>query len=390
MRRLLAFALAASSLLAACSGADSPGEPAAPPPDPRDPARYLGKAVVASTSSPAEGVTSYTFDVASGPVCLRGDPFTASVRDSGSDDLFLFLQGGGACWSDFCLAIQKAPAGIPKLDILDPDRPTNPLRDTSLVYVPYCDGSLFSGDADHDDDGDGAIDRHQHGLANLTAALDVARSRFAHPKRVVLAGSSGGGYGTILATLLVRKVWPDVDLYVFDDSGPGLGRAGDPSYIRKIVDELAIAPMIPEGCADCTGDGHVTRLVGWELDHDPKLRVSVFSSYDDYVISDIFLQLAPGAYRDALTAQTGALHAAHPDRYRRFLVNGAVHTALLGGVDGLVGSDLSAVTLPKGFGQKLAHIELGGIDTVKIGDVSVASWFGAMLEGSETWADTTE
>src|SRR5512139_565749 len=199
--------------------------------------RYLGTAPPVETAEPAPGVTTYTFDTEDGPMCLRGDPFRASVRPGESRDLLIFLQGGGACWSEFCLAVTKAPYGVPSSDLLDPLSPDNPLTDWDVVYLPYCDGSLFSGDSELDDDMDGTLDRFHHGLQNLSAALTMGYAHFPSPNRIVLAGSSGGGYGTILASYLVRYVYPDVPIYVFNDSGEGLGKDGDPTFLDTLITE---------------------------------------------------------------------------------------------------------------------------------------------------------
>ena len=353
--------------------------------------RYFGKTQVTEETKDDAGVITYTFDPSSGPVCLKGEPYQMSVRDTGSEDLFIFLQGGGACWSTFCLAINEAQYGIPaKLDILDPDKPTNPVAGWSTVFFPYCDGSLFAGDADHDDDGDGTPDRRQRGLANLSAGLDVAATRFPSPKRIVLAGSSGGGYGTILATLLVRSKFPGVELLVFDDAGVGLGRPGDEAFISGLFDEWNARSLLPKTCEGCTATGHITRLVGWGLERDPKLTVATFSSYRDYVISDVFLGLDADTFRGALLEETGAVHAAWPDRYRRFLVDSAVHTTLLGGLEGLVGNNFGAVTFPPDLATKLGEIELGGIDSTQVRGVTTATWFKAMIEGSAEWDDRLE
>ena len=107
---------------------------------------YLGVAEVKSESR-EDGVDTYVFKQQSGPMCLRGTDYNVSVREKKkSDDLLIFLQGGGACWSDFCLAVETALEGIPSgLEVLDDGLAYNPVRDMSLVYVPYCDASLFAG-----------------------------------------------------------------------------------------------------------------------------------------------------------------------------------------------------------------------------------------------------
>ena len=350
-------------------------------------ARHFGVARPISSEETEPGVVTHTFDQADGPACLRGGPYRMAVRDRGSEDLFVFLQGGGTCWSDFCLAINEAPPGIPRIDILDPDRPTNPLAGTSTAYLPYCDGSLFAGDAEHDDDGDGRIDRWHRGLSNLSAALDVIHGQFPSPRRVILAGSSAGGYGTITATLLLRTKYPGVPLLVFADGGVGIAKANDPAFVGKLVDEFGVRSWLPPSCVGCLDGGHITRLVDWELERDPQLEVAVFSSYEDAAYADIFLGIGAAEFRRSLLAETGRIHAAFPDRYRRFLVDGAMHTTLLGSVTGLTGDGLGSIEIPPEALPKLAGLVIGGMDTTAIGDLTVAGWFGAMLRGDPLWAD---
>ena len=352
-------------------------------------AKYLGLAAVA-TSTTAEGVTTYEFSTKSGPMCLRGDPFRMAVRDGDGDNLLIFLQGGGACWSTFCLAIQKAPPGIPVLDVLDVKRSDNPWRTWSVAYAPYCDGSLFAGDAEHDDDGDGKIDRYQYGLRNLSATLDIAKQRFPHPKHIALVGSSGGGFGTILATVLVRAQYPDADIAAVEDSGVGIGKPDEPKFMAQLIDEFAARPFIPKSCPECIGAGHLTRLVDWELKQDPKLRIAAFSSYEDQIMTKVFLKIDPASFHKALLDETAKVHADHPGRYQRFLIAGAMHTTLLGDASGLIGNDISAVVLPTEALDALGGIELGSISKTQVRGVTMAQWLAAMRDGTAAWDDRVE
>jgi hypothetical protein len=352
--------------------------------------RFFNKAKVSQQTNDGN-LSSYTFEQSSGPECLTGEPFTVSVRDTGSDGLFIFLQGGGACWSSFCLAVTAAPAGIPTCDILNPGLASNPLADWSTVYLPYCDGSLFVGDSDWSSQGNSTIDRHQHGLQNLSAALDIAVQRFPNPSRIVLAGSSGGGYGTILAAPLVRIRYPNPPILVFDDSGIGLGQPGDPAFIDGILQQFNAQSLIPKSCSGCTADGNVTRLVDWQLDRDPQMKMGVFSSYEDGVISQLYLQIPAATFESSLLSTTDWLHGRYETRYRRFFVNGIQHTSLLGNVDGLIGDDPTAVILPANFvSSGLADVKIGGIDTTEIDGVTIAQWFQAMLDGTAAWDDRLE
>jgi hypothetical protein len=259
-------------------------------------AKYLGTVEPAGSSTEGD-VTTWEFAVEDGPMCIYGEPFRVSSRARDSRDLLIFMQGGGACWADFCFAIDTAPPGVPPLDVLDVERPTNPFADWNVVYLPYCDGSLFAGDVDIDEGRDGTIDRYHRGLRNLSAALDVARSEFPDVDRIMIAGSSGGGYGTLVAAPLVRIAWPDVELLVFNDAGAGLGKPEEPAFIESIVDEWNIRWAVPASCTDCLVNSHLTPLITWALDRDPELRVALFSSTSDSIIGTLFLQIGAVAFR---------------------------------------------------------------------------------------------
>lgn len=343
---------------------------------------YLGHTrVVSSTTIPRSTGTVHELDPAGGPICMRGDPYRVSTREGTSDELVIFLQGGGACWSAFCFAITTAPGAIPSTDLLTTDATTNPLAGDDLLYLPYCDGSLFAGDAEIDEDGDGTPDRIHHGLANLSAALDVGYAHFPHPSRIVLAGSSGGGFGTILAVFLVRYVYPDVPIVVIDDAGVGVAHPENPSFVSDLLDEFGARRFVPDDCPTCIADGNVTGLVDYALDHDPNLRIGVITAEYDYVISHVFLGLAPDVFRSDVIAATDPIQAAHPDTYRRFVFLGDAHTATLGSLTGLVGTDLGHVELPPDSATLLANIQLESTHTASSRGVLLDTWLRAFLAG---------
>ena len=351
--------------------------------------RKLGKAVVAKQSE-AAGVTTVELDPASGPICMRGEPFRFSMRDGSADDLLIFLQGGGACWSDFCLAVTQAPSGIPKLDALDPTRADNPWAASDVVYLPYCDGSMFVGDVELDDDGDGKLDRFQHGLANLTAALEAARQRWPMPKRITLAGSSGGSYGTFSALPLVRMLWADAPIDVVEDSGPGLGKPGDPALLTRLLTEFGALALVPPSCTDCLASGDLLRLRRWQLEHLRDVRVASISALQDGILADVFLSVSGTAYEDALRVQTDALAVEFPNRYRRFFIAGKHHTALLGTPAGIIGDNLGAVEMPKDALGKLAAIVFGSLKTTAHTGQPLSTWLAALHAAPTAAADAVE
>lgn len=373
-RRPLAFALSALlPLLTACTdGSDIGPPPPVTAPEVVEPeavpfqelldqgiARYLGQYTPMLSEQDGD-VVNHSFGAGAGPLCLTGGEYTMATRDTGSEDLVIFLQGGGACWSDLCLATEEAAPGIPPLGVLDPAREHNPLAGMSMAYLPYCDGSLHAGDQDVDSDDDGETDRFHRGLHNLSASLDVAVSTFPTPRRIVLTGVSAGAFGTTYALPLVRRLYPDVPIDLINDSGIGLGRIDEPEFITQLLTEWNATAFFPESCDTCIGDdGHTTDYHKYQLAEDDNLRLGMMSYTRDTTIAVTFVQVGGEAFEASLLEELDELEAAYPQRVKTFVAEGPNHTFLIG--------DL----------------------TQQAGGVTVADWVNSMLAG-EGWETTRD
>jgi hypothetical protein len=354
--------------------------------------QYTGK-ISPQVHSESARVTTYRFDKDEGPVCMRGGEFFTAVRDVGSEDLAFFFQDGGVCWSRFCLAMTIARPGIPTIDILNPDLDVNPVKDWNHVFVPYCDGSFFAGDVDYSDDLNKKGTRYHRGLANMTAAFEVAKIRFPNPDRVLLSGSSGGAYGLLFSGILARHYYPDAELVVMADSGIGIAKSDEPDYLQGILDEFDLNRFIPKDCEDCIDNGHLTGLLSYFLERDTKVRMGMYSSWRDTILAKLYLQIPAHQFASSLEEQTDRLHAAYPDRFRRFITAGIQHTTLPGKSTAITGTDWDSLEMPPGFWQTLmtTTVQVGKMKTTKIQDLSVAEWMAAMIEGDlDVWMDIQE
>lgn len=319
-------------------------------------AKYVGAAKPSATEPGAGGETVYRFAVEDGPRCLRGDPYSMSVRKQSAQDIVIYLQGGGSCSSAICSATLTADPKIPAVGLMSPTDAHNPAASWSLVYVPYCDGSLHYGDKEHLDEDPV---RYHHGLRNLSAALDVAVAEFPAAKRILLAGSSAGGLGTIYATALVRVLYPQAQLFVWNDSGTGISKP-DGSRAQITRDEWGTEQLIPKSCTECSTSAHSTPVIGWSLQHDPALRVAMFSAYEDSVLADTFLMIGGPAFKEALLGETGKVTTAYPARAKRFFIEGKQHTTA---------SDMT---------------------NTQIAGVSIGDWLGFMIAGDARWTDSLQ
>lgn len=258
--------------------------------------------------------------------CLNGTPFQLSYRHGTRDELLIYLEGGGACW-DFatCHVLRTATAIAGDAGgggILDLDNPANPFHGWNVVYVPYCDGSVFTGDKTVVYNG---LRTYHHGFWNLSAAMTAAVENFPDPARIVVSGSSAGGYGTFAGYAVARVAWPETEILSFNDSGPGLQNFAAAESVQARIDNWDFTGRIPASCERCAEQ--YTYLYEWTFERDPTARVALYSTQQDMVIR-AFLSLTGLGYQELLLDVTDQVHAAWPTRFRRYFPEGDVHTIL--------------------------------------------------------------
>jgi len=324
--------------------------------------RYVGEFTPAVSVPVGDGWVKHTFDPANGegPICIAGTPYSVFTKLRNPARLLIMLQGGGACWQDFynCNVLAEAQEPPPPAvgiwtDAFDTGDgyARNPVGDWSVVYLPYCDGSVFSGDNDVFDPAFGqaigvpqAVVRFHRGLRNVTAGIDVASSLFPRARKIMVAGSSAGGVGaTAFTPFLARFAYGNhVDLSVFNDAGPVAINLLDVAGIQARAADWRFGQFYPASCADCDDQGQGTAIIDWRLDNDSTIREAFYSTDGD-ATNRFFLKVpTQQQYRALLLSEHGKLHAAHPFRYKRFIRSGdASHTAIqtdlfyLGEIDGV-------------------------------------------------------
>jgi hypothetical protein len=299
---------------------------------------YIGEFTPVATSDVGDGWTKHTFDTdgGNGPICIAGTPYSVFTREGNQNRLLIFLQGGGACWQDFyncnILSEDQEPPS-PPVGIWDFDSPDNPFADYSIVYMPYCDGSVFSGDNDVVDPSFpfGPV-RFHRGLRNQSAGMDVAKAVFPYAKRITVAGSSAGGVGSAgFAPFLARFHYGNASrLTVFNDAGPVAIDLDAVDDIAARAADWDFGKFYPASCTDCDDMGQATRIIEWRLDNDSTIREAFYETDSD-LTNRFFLDLLGDQpkFRDIVVTEHGILNDAFPFRYKRFIVAGDTsHTAL--------------------------------------------------------------
>ncbi|MBN1655032.1 MAG: hypothetical protein JXA30_14785 [Deltaproteobacteria bacterium] len=320
--------------------------------------RFFDRAVVKSEQQVDE-YTKVTFEPDSGPICLRGTEFSVFYLDRDSDKTMILLDGGGACWTGFCMATEAVGDSV-LLAGPSSSSPDNYFADWNLVSVPYCDGSVFSGDNEVIEKTDaGESKRYHHGQQNLAAALDITKTYFGDSTQILIGGFSAGGYGTISGMVAVRLAFPVVDLFVMNDSGPGVQNPANDATVQLRIEEWRFDQTIPASCTGCEGGyGQLSQMYQWMLDNDETVKISMLSYYEDSVIGTFFNEMSGPDYKALLLTETDSIHANHPDRFKRFMLPGQRH---------VVSRDWSTVTAD---------------------GVLVSDWVTAMVTGDDSvWKD---
>ncbi|HZX91236.1 MAG TPA: pectin acetylesterase-family hydrolase [Rudaea sp.] len=190
---------------------------------------------------------------------------------SASGRLLIYLQEGGACWNAFTCSIGLADNfttgyGASKFSVdstdttylaqpgglFDRSAAANPFKDYSYVFVPYCTGDTHSG-SNVVSLGTG-LTAHFVGFRNMSAYLERLAVTFPAVERVVLAGSSAGGFGAAANWWQTAQAFPGVRVDMIDDSGAIMPNDALPSPDTQLQAQRTawnLDATAPPGCIDC-------------------------------------------------------------------------------------------------------------------------------------------
>ncbi len=265
---------------------------------------------------------------------LGGDYGLLTHAGEVADKTVFWLQPGEECWPDHpncgkpdpytdeqAFAALASGANGGPFGPISPD-PDNPVAKWNYILVPTCDGSFHFGDAAADYDADGAPDHFHNGLRQTSAAVSLMKRLFPQSRQILIAGSSNGGFGTFGATPIVRLAFPQARLYVWNDSGPGLFRTKAPAVWPQLIQTWNLTPMLPADCPKCREQ--LIYLFDWMLERDPRLKIAMYSSYQDGVVSQV-VGLSGEEHEQLLRSISGEIQRKHSDTFKRYFILGDSH-----------------------------------------------------------------
>lgn len=239
-------------------------------------------------------------------VCANGQATGIGVNLAKPDArVLIYLEGGGACWDDESCYVDKTAANIDTgygpadfaaltsnggllvqpNTAFDRSAQPNPFKNSSFVYVPYCTGDVHAGD---NVTSTGAHTTHHVGHKNMAAYLARLAPTFAGTNRVVLAGSSAGGFGALVNWWQTHLAFGAARVDMIDDSGTPMPPdvAGGGVHAAQQYKAWRLANTLPPGCADC--QSHLDALFPFYAQELPGSRGALLSYAVDTVLPKYF------------------------------------------------------------------------------------------------------
>jgi len=272
-----------------------------------------------------------------------------------ADGLVVFFNGGGACWNDATcskprLAGDRAffsgqddqdAVGVYKAELLpgdgpghmtgllDHSDPRNPLRDWSMIFVPYCTGDVHSGSntAHYTFPNTGKPFTIEHrGWDNMQVILNWMRTNLPQPARLLVTGSSAGAYGAGTHYTSLRALYPDARAVFLGDSGQGV-TTPDFERLRNKSWKYQLPASVFAPDASNTPDSQVVAKLAA---HFPNDRFAQFTSIHDATQTAFYAQMGSAqtcnAWTNTMTSELASRQAL--PNFRSYVAAGKTHTIL--------------------------------------------------------------
>lgn len=229
-----------------------------------------------------------------GSYCANGSTFGFGVnRSTVGPDLFVYFQGGGACWDAQTCFVQPSAVHVQdtytaQLFAMEIGNPTvnhndaaNPLAAATFVFIPYCTGDIHSGARTSTYDVNGTPRSLMHvGATNTQLFVDTLRASFPNAQNVWVAGSSAGGYGATFNHHRFVAAWSGAEIHTLQDGSPFL----QPTLWSTWQQQWAM--QFPPSCTGCEASmPAVMDALGTTY---PSSRFGLLTYDDDAVIKSFF------------------------------------------------------------------------------------------------------
>ncbi|MEM2086443.1 MAG: alpha/beta fold hydrolase [Archaeoglobaceae archaeon] len=257
--------------------------------------------------------------------------------------LLFYLEGGGAC-VDFLTCRPLLEGTVVKLDLNFPElvadykmgifnfsNPLNPFRDWTVVFVPFSTGDFHHGNrvvkyyniTNPSNPTENKTIYHVGYVNAIVAMRWINQTTF---DRVVLAGSSAGGFGSILHHYKAYEIFKK-PITVINDAGPGI-RVSETNPFNWAVTTARWGSLqnFPAESVSYFNDKDLLHFLDYSL---PRCEGCIYGLYEDqydFVIGT--LRADPTDFRAQLVSLSNEIKMAHKDKFFRFFVLDLMHMVL--------------------------------------------------------------
>lgn len=263
-----------------------------------------------------------------------------------STEVAIFLMGGGACWTGITCANNPSTYGSSDFSgmnlstgIFDRTNPDNPVADWNLIFVPYCTGDVHAGS--NPNAMVAGTPQMFVGYDNMKAYLNRIVPTFPNATKILLTGSSAGGFGAASTSHLVQRTFGDVEVVTLDDAGPAMrGEYLAPCLQEAWRDTWGLDETFLGACGDNCPDktDFLVDYVKWVSAEYPTRRSALLSTTSDQVIRTFFglgenncasfTPMSPQKFEQGLNAFADEMQS--NTQFGIFYAPGSAHTFLGG------------------------------------------------------------
>ena len=249
--------------------------------------------------------------------------------------MLVYLQGGGGCWLKANCDLADRPTFDPVVEerdspanadgILAIDRPANPFRGWTVVYIPYCTGDVHLGARKVDYAG---VAMDHRGALNAAAALAWIGTEIKQPREIVVTGGSAGAIPVpVYATRLAAR-FPRARITGIGDGAGGYRAPTIPGILAGWGVRQALSDVPVFAAIDSAGLTFESLYITAGR-KNPKLRLAQINQDHDAVQLQFLalLGITGTPLAPLLKANLDDIQAALPT-FRRYLIQGEEHTIL--------------------------------------------------------------